>query len=275
VAGRGALLVVGASLLFSSGGLFIKLAPLPGLAVACGRAIVTTLFFLVALRPPLRQARWSTAVAYAGMVITFVVATKTTTAANAVFLQYTAPAFVLVLAPWLLRERFRPVDGLCVLLSLAGMSLVLMGDAQPGQRAGDVIGVISGVLFAFTIVFLRRDAATAGPGVVMASTTLGNLLAAAVTLPLAAPDLPAALAPGALVVLLYLGVVQVGLAYVLLNRGLRTVPAARASLLSMIEPVMNPVWVLLGTGERPSLPALLGGVVVLGVVALRSRLRDL
>lgn len=270
-AGRGVLLVLAAAGLWSSGGLFIKLAPLPPLAIACGRALVTSVFYLLVLRPRLGAARWTTALAYAAMVVTFVSATKLTTAANAIFLQYTGPAYVLALAPFLLRERFRSLDALCVALSLAGMSLLFVGHVDPGQALGNVLGAASGVAFALTILLLRRDAAGGG-GDAVPSATLGNLLAAAATLPFAAHDLPAMLAPRAAVLLIYLGVVQVGIAYLLFLRGLRTVPAAEASLLSMLEPVINPLWVFLGTGERPGGWALAGGAVVVGAVALRTAL---
>jgi drug/metabolite transporter (DMT)-like permease len=265
---RGTLLIVIAALLWSSGGVFIKLAPLPGVGVVCGRALVTTLFFLVAFRPDLRRGRLDTGICYAGMIITFVIATKLTTAANAVFLQYTGSIYVLALAPFVLRERFRGGDAVSILVCLVGMAILLGGQIGREGGAGIAIAVASGVFFALTLVFLRRDAASPGRDV-MASTTLGNAIAVLVTLPFAAPSFASLTVPGALVIA-YLGLVQVGVAYALFNRGLRHVPAARASLLAMLEPVMNPVWVYLGTGERPAPAALVGGAVVLGAVMARS-----
>src|SRR5919202_2693955 len=155
---RAVLFVAAAALLWSSGGLFIKIAPMPALAVACGRALIATLFYLAVLRPDLRKARFTTAAAYAAWIVTFVSATKLTTAANAIFLQYTGPAYVLVLSPFLLDEPFRPIDGVCVLLSLAGMSLFFVGKVEAGQALGNILGVVSGVFFALTVVLLRRDA---------------------------------------------------------------------------------------------------------------------
>src|SRR5205823_6104726 len=155
---RAVLAVAGAAILWSTGGLFIKLAPMPALAVACGRSLVAALFYLIALRPNLRAARWSTAVAYAGCIVAFVAATRLTTAANAIFLQYTGPAYVLLLSPFLLDEPFRPIDGLCVLLSLLGMSLFFVGKVEAGQGLGNVLGIVSGVFFALAVVLLRRDA---------------------------------------------------------------------------------------------------------------------
>jgi len=266
---RAILAVAGAALLWSSGGVFIKLAPMPALAVACGRSLVAGLFYLIALRPNLRAARFTTAASYAACILTFVSATRLTTAANAIFLQYTGPAYVLALSPWLLREPFRGIDGVCVALSLSGMSLFFVGRIEPGQFAGNLLGIASGVFFALVVVLLRRDA-RGGKGDALPSTALGNLLAAAVTLPFAFRALPQMTSGRGLFVLLYLGIVQLGIAYLLFMRGVRRVPAAEASLISTLEPIFNPLWVFIGTGERPGPWALAGGAVVVASVILRT-----
>jgi drug/metabolite transporter, DME family len=263
------LAVAGAAVLWSSGGLFIKLAPMPALAVACGRSLVAAVFYLVVLRPNLRAARWTTAAAYAGCIVTFVAATRLTTAANAIFLQYTGPAYVLLLSPFMLDEPFRPIDAACVVLSLLGMSLFFVGKVEAGQAFGNALGIVSGIFFALVVVLLRRDAKS-GRGDALPSTALGNLLAAAATLPWALRALPAMTSSRGAGVLLYLGVVQLGVAYVLFIRGVKKVPAAEASLISMLEPVLNPVWVLFGTGERPGPWALAGGAVVVAAVVART-----
>jgi len=268
---RAVLAVAGAAILWSTGGLFIKVAPMPALAVACGRSLIAGVFYLVVLRPKLRAARWGTAAAYAACIVTFVSATKLTTAANAIFLQYTGPAYVLVLSPLLLDEPFRPVDAACVALSLAGMSLFFVGKVETGQFLGNLLAVASGVFFALAIVLLRRDA-KAGRGDAVPSVTLGNLLAAAVALPWALQAAPAIFSARGGAVLLYLGVVQLGLAYLLFVRGVRRVPAAEASLISMLEPVLNPVWVLIGFGERPGPWAIAGGAIVVLAVLVRTLL---
>jgi len=264
-----ALAVAGAAVLWSSGGLFIKLAPMPALAVACGRSLVAAVFYVSVLRPNLRAARWSTAAAYAGCIVTFVAATKLTSAANAIFLQYTGPAYVLVLSPFLLDEPFRPIDAICVALSLAGMSLFFVGKVEAGQTLGNLLAITSGVFFALTVVLLRREAKS-GSGDALPSTALGNLIAAALTLPWALKAAPEMLTAQGAGVLLYLGIVQLGLAYFLFVRGVRRVPAAEASLISMLEPVLNPVWVLIGFGERPGRWALAGGAIVIAAVVVRT-----
>jgi drug/metabolite transporter (DMT)-like permease len=246
---------------------------MPALAVAFGRSLVCSILYLVVLRPKLSRASWSTAAAYAATVLSFVLATRMTTAANAIFLQYTGPAYVLLLAPWLLRERLTRLDVASVVLSLGGMSLFFLGRVEAGQAAGNLIAVFSGLSFGLTVLLMRRDAAH-GHGDAMPSTVLGNLIACAVALPFAAPALSAIATPAGVFVLLYLGLVQLGLAYFLFTNGLKTVPAAEASLLCMLEPVLNPLWVFLGTGERPGPWALVGGALVVGTVAARALWRE-
>ncbi len=257
---RAVLAVAGAAILWSTGGLFIKLAPMPALAVACGRSLIAGLFYLALLRPNLRAARWTTALAYAACIVTFVSATKLTSAANAIFLQYTGPAYVLVLSPFLLDEPFRPIDAVCVALSLAGMSLFFVGKVEEGQTVGNLLAIAS----------LMRREAKGGSGDALTSTALGNLIAAALTLPWALKAAPQVLTAQGAGVLLYLGIVQLGLAYFLFVRGVRRVPAAEASLISMLEPVLNPVWVLIGFGERPGRWALAGGAIVIAAVVVRT-----
>ncbi len=263
----GRLFVAGAALLWSTGGLAIKLVPLDALGVVTWRCALTVAFLVAVFRPSLerwKRASVATAVVYALMILTFVTATKWTTAANAIFLQYTGPFYVLALGPWLLKERFRKADAIAIAVALAGMSLFFVGKMDAGHLAGNLMGVVSGVFFGFTILLLRRDQSR-DP---MSSVFLGNLLAGVIALPFAWGNL--ALDMKGLAVVAFLGIVQMGIAYILFVRGLSVVPAAEASLLGMLEPAFNPLWAFLGLGERPSAWALAGGAVVLLAVAGRT-----
>jgi drug/metabolite transporter (DMT)-like permease len=264
---RGRLLVVAAALLWSTGGLAIKLVPLPALGVAFWRSLVSAIFLVAVFRPA--RARWrhvsfSTSLIYALMILTFVSATKMTTAANAIFLQYTGPLYVLAFAPFLLKERFRRADAVAVAVALAGMSLFFVGRLDPGALEGNLVAVVAGFFFGLVILFLRRDAA----GDAIPSVIAGNFLAAALAFPFAFSRL--ALDGRGILLVLFLGVVQLGVSYILFVRGLAVVPAAEASLLGMLEPMFNPLWAFLGLGERPSAWALLGGAIVLSAVAGRT-----
>ncbi len=263
----GRFLVAAAALLWSTGGLAIKLVPLDALGVVFWRAALTVLFLVAVFRPNLERwktASVATAVVYALMILSFVTATKWTTAANAIFLQYTGPFYVLALGPWLLKEKFRKADAVAIAVALGGMSLFFVGRLEAGHLAGNLMGIVSGVFFGLTVLLLRRDQSRDA----MASVFLGNVLAAAIALPFAWGRL--ALDAKGLAVVAFLGIVQMGVAYILFVRGLSVVPAAEASLLGMLEPTFNPLWAFLGLGERPSGWALLGGAVVLAAVAGRT-----
>ncbi|HEX7616662.1 MAG TPA: EamA family transporter [Thermoanaerobaculia bacterium] len=264
---RGALLIAAAALLWSTGGLAIKLVPLSALGVAFWRSFISAIFLLVIFRPS--RARWrhaapSTVVVYALMILTFVSATKMTTAANAIFLQYTGPLYVLALAPFLLKEPFRKSDAAAVGVALVGMSFFFVGRLDPGALAGNLVAVASGLFFGLTVLLLRRDAS----GDAIPSVIAGNLAAAALALPFAWGNL--ALDAKGIGLVLFLGIVQLGISYFLFVKGLKTVPATEASLIGMLEPMFNPLWAFLGLGERPSAWALLGGAIVLAAVAGRT-----
>lgn len=264
---HGHILIASAALLWSTGGLAIKLVPLPPLGVIFWRSIISFLFLVAVFRPGLdrfRKASLGTAAVYALMILTFVTATKLTTAANAIFLQYTGPLYVLLLAPFLLKEPFRKVDALAIGAALGGMSLFFVGRLDSGALTGNLVAVASGVFFGGTVLMLRRDQSRDA----MASVLLGNLFAALISLPFAIGSL--ALDGRGIALVLFLGIVQMGISYTLFVRGLSAVAAAEASLLGMLEPMFSPVWAFLGIGERPSGWAVLGGAIVLVSVASRT-----
>lgn len=218
------------------------------------------------------------ALAYAGTVILFSLANKLTTAANAIFLQSTAPLYLLFLGPWLLRERARPADLALLAPVAAGLALFFLAGELAQQTApqplvGNLLALASGVAWAFTLTGLRwlerqPDAAGAGPTTVLA----GNLLAGLIALPLALSAGLPAVGPVDGLLLAWLGVVQIGVAYLLLTRGLARVPALEASLLVLAEPALNPLWAGLVHGERPAPLALVGGALILAATLVRGAL---
>jgi drug/metabolite transporter, DME family len=263
---RGALLVLGAALLWSTGGIGIKALADPALKVAFFRSGFAALTLLLLLRP--RLPRWTPAfaaalVSYAACLTTFVVATKWTTAANAIFLQYSGVVWVLLFSPVFLREPFRRRDAAAIAFALGGMALFFVGKFRAGG-AGDAMALLSGVFFAGLVLALRSER----DGGAEAAVTWGNVLACAALFPFVAGDL--ALTARSAAILLFLGVFQLAGAYVLFVRGLRHVTATQASLLGMLEPIANPVWVFLFLGERPGIYALAGGAVVLTAIAWRT-----
>ena len=205
------------------------------------------------------------AIAYAATVTFFVVANDRTTAANAIFLQYTGPIYVALLSPWLLKERIRRLDWFCIALALAGIALFFRDQFSPRGLSGILFALASGLGFGSMAVLLRMER-DASPG---SALLLGNFLTAVIGLPFAlGHPLPASQA-GALAIL---GVVQLGIPYILYSIAIRSVTALEAVLLPMLEPILNPLWVALARGERPGPWSLVGGGLVLGAVVLRGTL---
>ncbi len=270
------LQVLAAAVLFSTGGAAIKATALSGWQVAGLRSGVAALL-LVALVPAARRIAsprvLAVGVAYAAALVCYALANRLTTAANTIFLQSTAPLYIAVLAPWLLRERLRRRDLLLLAVMAAGLvPFFLAGEpasrTAPDPLAGNLLAAAAGISWALVVIGLRAMERRPGQaGSAIASVVAGNGLAFLATLPFALP-LPAA-APADWAIVVYLGAVQIGLAYLLLTAGLGRVPAFEASLLLLAEPVLNPLWAWLVHGERPARWALVGGAVILGATAAR------
>lgn len=260
-------LLAAAALLFSTGGAAIKACTLTGWQIASIRSGIAAVC-LLALFPAARKGwTWRTLVvglAYAATLIAFVTATKLTTSANAIFLQSTSPLYLLLLSPWFLREAVRRVDILTVGGVAAGAVLLLRGSqtaiqTAPNPTRGNLLALAAGFFLALTIAGLRA-LSRRGESTV-SSTVAGNTLAFLICLP---PALPIGhIDTRDVLILLYLGIFQLGLGYLLLTRSLQRISALEASTLLMLEPVCNPIWSWLVHRERPSYFALLGGAVIL------------
>ncbi|MBP1641600.1 MAG: protein of unknown function transrane [Acidobacteria bacterium] len=273
------LSILAAALLFSTGGAAIKGTALSAFQVAGFRSGVAALA-LALLLPEARRGfgldLLPAALSYAATLVCFVTATKLTTAAAAIFLQSTAPIWVLLLAPLLLGERMRARDLPYVVLAAAGLALVFLGSREavstaPRPALGNAIALASGLFYALLMITLRR-LARGGRGATrtMPAMVTGNLIAFLVCLPFSLPAATPAARDVAAVV--YLGVIQIGLAYWFFARGLGALAALEVSLLVLLEPVLNPLWTWLLHGERPSALASLGGAVMLVALAARAAL---
>lgn len=260
------LSILAAAVLWSTAGAAIKLCGLEAWGISSGRSAVAALVIL-ALFPVARglpdRRVFAVAAAYAATVVLFVLATKHTTAANAIFIQDTAPLYVMLLAPVVLGERAsRRELGAAPIFAL-GLALFFLDQLSPGQMRGNLLALASGLAFAACIVGLRflRDLG-------VRAVAHGNILAALLTLPFALRGpAPTGLDVG---LILFLGVFQLGLSYALFARGLRSVSAVEASLLMLIEPVLNPVWTFLLAGERPGPWAMAGGAIILAATVWQT-----
>jgi len=275
---RARLLVLAAAVLFSTGGAAIKSTSLTAWQVAGFRSAVAALAILVMLGGARRvpdRATWGVGVIYAATMVLFVVANKLTTAANAIYLQATAPLYILLLAPVLLKEPVKRADVVFMIALAFGLGAFFMGQepasgTAPNPGLGNMAALASGLTWAGTVMGLRYLGRRNpdDPRATEPSLVAGNILAAAMTLPLALPlgDVPAR----DLVIIAFLGVFQIGLAYVCLSGGIGGVPALEASLLLLVEPVLNPVWAWLVHGEAPGQWALTGGAIIMAATTLRT-----
>jgi drug/metabolite transporter (DMT)-like permease len=268
---RAVVALLGAAALFSTGGAAIKAVDFDGWEIASLRAGIAAIT-LVLLSGDARRG-WGArtllvGAAYALTCIMFVLATRLTTSANAIFIQSASPLFVLLLSPLILGERARSSDVAFMLPIAAGLALVFLGHEEriataPDPARGNVFAAVSGVGFAFAVIgfrWLSRDAA--GNAAPIAAVVAGNVMAFLVALPAALPV--GRHAPGTWILLLYLGTLQIGLAYWLVVKALARLSALEASLILLLEPVLNPVWSWMAHGEKPGGFAILGGTLVLG-----------
>ena len=260
------LFLILAALLWSTAGAFVKALDWQPLSLLAGRGIFTSILFLLYMhRLPQKVTHW-TLLAAGGSIATqflFVTSTRLTTAANSIFLQYTAPIYVVLLAYWLLREKPSRTDWIAMVTIFLGLILFFGDQLSPDGFYGNILAVLSGVTSAIMMVSFRAQkdgspedsiliaslaiAIFGFPSILKETQTITNWLSIA-----------------------YLGIFQIGLAFIFFTKGIKHIPALEANLIGTLEPILNPVWVFLFLGERMGKSALLGGLVVLAGVLVSA-----
>jgi drug/metabolite transporter (DMT)-like permease len=267
-----------AVLLWSTGGVFIKATALDAFSVNLGRSLfaaLTVAVFTYKKGLKLDAFTFLSSLLYAGTLSCFVYANKNTTAANAIFLQYTAPIYILILAPFILKEKFRAFDLLTVIICLAGMSLFFLEPQNAENKLasnvflGNIAALASGIFFGLYFILLRHPRSLKkNPAL---SVFYGNLIIVLLMLPLVLNDPPTEINSKDIPAILFLGIFQIGIAYVLFTNGIsRGVRSLDASIIGFIEPLLNPIWVFFIVGEKPSGWAILGGIIILGAVVFHT-----
>ena len=260
------LFLILAALLWSTAGVFVKALDWQPMSILAGRGLFTSLVFLLYMRRlPNRITRWTLLAAGASIAtqFLFITSTKLTTAANSIFLQYTAPIYVLLLAYWFLHEKPSHTDLIAMGTIFLGMVLFFGDKLSTAGLYGNILAVLSGVTAAIMMVSFRAQkngspedsiliaslviAIFGFPFVLTESWTVTNWLSIA-----------------------YLGLIQIGLAFILFTKGIKHIPVLEANLIGTLEPVLNPVWVYLFLGESMGKSALLGGLVVLSGVIISA-----
>jgi drug/metabolite transporter (DMT)-like permease len=255
-----------AAALWSTGGIMVKIINWQPAAILGGRSIFSSLLFLFYLRRiPTNWTRWKI-LASVGYILTaflFVTSTKLTTAANAIFLQYTAPIYIVLLAFWFLREKPSRIDWASMFVIFLGLMLFFGDKLTTNGFLGNILAVLSGITSALMIVSMRAQK----DGSPAESILIANIFMALFGFPFV---LKQSWTVTNWAIILYLGVIQIGLAFILFSMGIKHIPALEANLIGALEPVLNPVWVFLFFGESMGMFALIGGLVVLGGVALSA-----
>lgn len=262
---RGRFLIFTAAVLWSLGGFFIKEIDAGASAIVLWRCLFAALILLPLMRfnnLPTRGDAAVSIVLFALLLGLYVGSTKATTAANAIFLQYTAPLYVIALGPMLIHERLRRADALPFIICLSGIVVLFAGNQGDGDATGLWLGAGSGLFYGIFFLWLRRMR-YANPVAITFINCVGVVVIFAF--------IPASWHVDSedLVLLFIMAAVQFTIPYVLFTKGIQTVPAAESSLIALIEPVLNPVWVALFYGEDPTTATVIGGAVIITGLALR------
>lgn len=255
-----------ASILWSTGGILIKLVDWNPVAIAGSRSLIASIVVLAYIKKPkltMSKAQIGGAICYAATVILFVTANKLTTSANAILLQFTAPIFVALLGAWILKERIYGYDWITMACVFGGMILFFIDGVGTGNMLGNALAVISGFFMACVTVALRFQK----DGSPVETTWLGNILTFVIALPFIFQSMPDA---KSMLGLVLLGVFQLGISYILYALSIKHLSALEAILITVVEPLLNPIWVFLFAGEKPNFYAVIGGVIVLSAVTARS-----
>lgn len=261
----GVLAVAGTALLWSTSGMFIKFIPWNPFAIAGARSLLASIFLLLIIRKP--RLRFSfyqvaAALANAATMLLFIAANKYTTAANAIFLQYTCPIATALLAAPILKEKTKLEHWIAIFLTLIGMIVIFLDKLGTGHIVGNILALSSAFTFSLVFIFMRKQK----DGLPLESFLLSHWITAvvgsaiALFLPLPVLTLPAT---GAIITM---GVIQMGFSSVLFSYGIKRISAISANLITIIEPVLNPIWVLIAIGEIPSVNTVIGGGIIIAAV---------
>jgi drug/metabolite transporter (DMT)-like permease len=265
-AAGGRLQIVAAAFLWSLAGVFIKFLDLHPLTIVFCRSFFAALVFTPFLRRKDWRIDWPiliSVISYTAAISAFVSANKLTTAANAIVLQYTAPFFVFLFSGLVLREKISRLNGFTLAASMIGVAVIFLGSAGEPDMGGVLLALLSGVLFAAYMINLRSTQAVSP----VYLTWINNVVCALLLLLVVKSQL--VLTSTQLGILVVMGAVQLGVPYFLFSKGLQSVPLQEASLIALIEPVLNPLWVALTVGEIPSFATLAGGGLIVAALAVR------
>ena len=269
--GQGAVFLC--AVLWSTSGLFIKLIDWHPVVIA-GMRSLTAVLFMTAVRflSPGRRREpfnlrylWGGGIAYSATMLSFCIANKLTTSANAILIQHSAPVWAAILGWTLAKEKPRPVNWISLAMVMGGLCLFFKDGLGGGSFNGNMVALFSGICFAANSVFLRIQK----KGNPADSMLLAHILTAAASIPFLFTH-PPSFTINTAAAILFMGIVQIGLASILFAYGIQRIIAVKAMLTTAVEPVLNPVWVFLIIGEKPAVTAVAGGLIIITAVLVSA-----
>lgn len=271
---KGLVYIAFTAFLWSSSGLFIKILTLNAYQISFYRSLIAAVTLLIISFAKHKTVKFEfdkltvlASLFYAGILIFFVIANKLTTSANAIFLQFTAPIYLLFLEPFFLKTKFRRKDLITIIICISGMALFFMGKLEIGNIYGNLIAIAAGICFAMFSLFVKWKK-TLGNENTIISIIYGNILVGIICFPLIFNEI--AISSTQLYVLLYMGVVQIGISYFIFNIGIKYVSATESMIIGMLEAIFNPIWVFFGVGEVPAPTAVIGGMIIFAAILIHN-----
>ncbi|WMM25914.1 DMT family transporter [Tissierella sp. MB52-C2] len=264
---KGIILAAIASTMWSTGGIFVKLVDWNPISIAGLRSFIAALVMLIYIKKPKftkSKPQILGTITTCTTMLCFIIANKLTTSANAILLQYTAPIFVAILGVWILKEKIRWYDILSITVVFLGMILFFIDNVNIGNTLGNIIAILSGFSLACMTISLRLQK----DGSAMDTTFFGNMLTFIIAIPFfiftPLPDVKS------IIIIIIMGVFQLGIPYIFYVNSTKYLTALEAILITVIEPLLNPLWVYVFAGENPGIYAIIGGVVVIAAVLIRG-----
>ncbi|MDA3845201.1 MAG: DMT family transporter [Vallitaleaceae bacterium] len=255
-----------AALLWSTGGMLIKLIDGHALAISSSRAGIAAIILLIYNRfriTRLTKTQWLIALFYSLTVIQFVAANKLTTSANAIFLQFTAAIWVAIFSRLFLKTRLRKSDLISIIIIMFSLTLFFINKFETGNIIGNILGLSSGISFAGFIVLIGTQKEGSG----IQPLIYGNVFTFLVGLPFYTVTM---LGTSSMIGIILLGLFQIGISYIIYSKSMEYATALDGILIPVIEPILNPIWVVLLVHEIPSIYAIIGGIIMITTITIRS-----
>ncbi len=272
---KGLLYISFTAFLWSTSGFFIKYLTINAYQISFFRSLIAalTVFFITMARKKKLKFEFDkvsnfAAIFYAGILILFVLATKMTTAANAIFLQFTAPMYLVVLEPLFLKTKFNSRNVVTIIICIFGMMLFFFGKLELGNIYGNLLAIASGMCFAMFSLLLKYKKVKHKNDNTLNNVIMGNVLVAVIAFFVVFPDFKLDLTQS--LILLYMGAIQIGVSYIIFNEGIKYVSATESMIIATLEAIFNPIWVFVGIGEMPSIYSIFGGLIIFAAIIWRN-----